>query len=139
MAHHHASSNKSGALTLTPSLLSNLNKLANLKSAECKDGTKPAILININTNDVTNNVAKLPEMPIGSSPSGLMISSVSSVDKNYYDKIERSNVQQEKPTVMIQNGKKTVSLSDLQCPICKKVLSQTFSLKAHLRTHTMER
>lgn len=130
--------NKSTALTLTPSLLSNLNKLANLKSSECNDGKKPAILININTNDMPQQVEsskKSQEMPLNSS-SGLMISSVSSVDKNYYDTIEK---QREAATVFIQNGKKAVSLAELQCPICKKIVSQPFSLKVHLRTHTMEK
>lgn len=129
---------KSGALTLTPSLLSNLNKLANLGSTESRDGKKPAILININTNDAAKEESpvKSQEMPVGSSASGLMISSVSTLDKNYYEKIEKPAG---KSTVMIQNGKKAISLADLQCPICKKIVSQPFSLKIHLRTHTMER
>lgn len=134
-----ASVNKSSALTLTPSLLSNLNKLANLNSTDPRDGKKPAILININTNDSSTkdeNHNKPQEMPVGGNASGLMISSVTSVDKNYYDKSDKHS---SKSTVMIQNGKKAVSLSDLQCPICKKIVSQPFSLKIHLRTHTMER
>lgn len=126
--------NKSSALTLTPSLLSNLNKLANLNSTESRDGKKPAILININTNDSSmrsESPNKSQELPIGGNASGLMISSVTSLtDKSHFDS---------KSTVMIQNGKKAVSLSELQCPICKKIVSQPFSLKIHLRTHTMER
>jgi hypothetical protein len=135
-----SSINKPGTLTLTPSLLSNLNKLANLSSSDSRDGKKPAILININTNDSSakdDSTAKSQEMPVGSSASGLMISSVSSMDKNYYEKADLH--ASGKPTVMIQNGKKSVSLADLQCPICKKIVSQPFSLKIHLRTHTMER
>lgn len=130
---------KSGALTLTPSLLSNLNKLANLGSSDARDGKKPAILININTNDSSakdESPLKSQEMPVGGSASGLMISSVSSVDKNYFEKLEKNPPG---ATVMIQNGKKAISLADLQCPICKKIVSQPFSLKIHLRTHTMER
>ncbi|CRK90643.1 CLUMA_CG004342, isoform A [Clunio marinus] len=134
-----SSLNKSGSLTLTPSLLSNLNKLANLSSTDSRDGKKPAILININTNDPSMKddcSSKSQEMPVGSNNSGLMISSVSTMDKKCYDK----NLQNPaKATVMIQNGKKAISLSDLQCPICKKIVSQPFSLKIHLRTHTMER
>lgn len=123
-------------LTLTPSLLSNLNKLANMSSTDMRDGKKPAILININTNDSMKDdcQAKPQELPVGSSASGLMISSVSSADKKHFDKNEKSA-----PTVTIQNGKKAISLADLQCPICKKIVSQPFSLKIHLRTHTMER
>lgn len=135
-----SSINKSGSLTLTPSLLSNLNKLANLSTAESRDGKKPAILININTNDSSateESPAKSQEMPVGGSASGLMISSVSTVEKNYFEKQEKPG--QGKATVMIQNGKKAISLADLQCPICKKIVSQPFSLKIHLRTHTMER
>ena len=131
--------NKSSTLTLTPSLLSNLNKLANLSSTDSRDGKKPAILININTNESAvkdENLNKSQEMPVGGNASGLMISSVSSAEKNYYEKLDK-NVS--KSTVMIQNGKKAVSLSDLQCPICKKIVSQPFSLKIHLRTHTLER
>jgi Zinc finger, C2H2 type len=134
--------NKSGALTLTPSLLSNLNKLANLGTTDTRDGKKPAILININTNDSSAKdelPVKSQEMPVGGSASGLMISSVSSVDKNYFEKLEKNALGAGKATVMIQNGKKAISLSDLQCPICKKIVSQPFSLKIHLRTHTMER
>lgn len=133
------SAQKSTALTLTPSLLSNLNKLANLKSSECNDGKKPAILININTSDtpqIETAKIKSQEMPLNSS-SGLMISSVSSVDKNYFESIEKQ--KESAATVFIQNGKKAVSLADLQCPICKKIVSQPFSLKVHLRTHTMEK
>jgi phage FluMu protein Com len=133
------SASKSTALTLTPSLLSNLNKLANLKS-ECNDGKKPAILININTNDTPQTETakmKSQEMPLNSS-SGLMISSVSSVDKNYFETIEKQK-DSSGATVFIQNGKKAVSLAELQCPICKKIVSQPFSLKVHLRTHTMEK
>lgn len=130
-----SSGNKPGTLTLTPSLLSNLNKLANLNTTENRDGKKPAILININTNESSSTKEPSPtkslELPVGSSGSGLMISSVSSLENNFYDK--------NKSTVMIQNGKKAVSLADLQCPICKKIVSQPFSLKIHLRTHTMER
>lgn len=131
---------KSTALTLTPSLLSNLNKLANLKSSEYNDGKKPAILININTNDtpqVETAKIKSQEMPLNSS-SGLMISSVSSVDKNYFEAVEKQK-DSSAATVFIQNGKKAVSLADLQCPICKKIVSQPFSLKVHLRTHTLEK
>jgi Zinc finger, C2H2 type len=134
--------NKAGALTLTPSLLSNLNKLANLGSTDTRDGKKPAILININTNDSSSkdeSPVKSQEMPVGGNASGLMISSVSSVDKNYYEKLEKNPLGAGKATVMIQNGKKAISLADLQCPICKKIVSQPFSLKIHLRTHTMER
>lgn len=133
------SGNKSSTLTLTPSLLSNLNKLANLNSTDSRDGKKPAILININTNDSSakgDSPNKSQEMPVGGNASGLMISSVSSVEKNYYEKLDKNTP---KSTVMIQNGKKSVSLSDLQCPICKKIVSQPFSLKIHLRTHTLER
>jgi len=133
--HQQTTNSKSGALTLTPSLLSNLNKLANLKTGDCRDGKKPAILININTNDSRMESNKIEELPLGSNNSGLVISSVTSGDKNF---IRQSN-SPSKATVMIQNGKKTVSLSDLQCPICKKIVSQPFSLKVHLRTHTMER
>lgn len=135
-----SSINKSGSLTLTPSLLSNLNKLANLSTPDSRDGKKPAILININTNDSSakeESPKKSQEMPVGSSASGLMISSVSSLEKNYYEKVENS--AEGKARVMIQNGKRVVSLADLQCPICKKIVSQPFSLKIHLRTHTMER
>jgi Zinc finger, C2H2 type len=135
-----SSINKQGTLTLTPSLLSNLNKLANLSSSDSRDGKKPAILININTNDSSakdDSAAKPQELPVGSSASGLMISSVSSVDKNFYEQPDMHGSG--KPTVLIQNGKKSVSLADLQCPICKKIVSQPFSLKIHLRTHTMER
>lgn len=137
-----SSINKSGALTLTPSLLSNLNKLANLGSSDVRDGKKPAILININTNDSSAKdelPVKSQEMPVGGSASGLMISSVSSVDKNYFEKLEKNPQGGGKATVMIQNGKKSISLSDLQCPICKKIVSQPFSLKIHLRVHSMER
>lgn len=130
-----SSGNKPGTLTLTPSLLSNLNKLANLNTKDTRDGKKPAILININTNESSTAKESSPtkslEMPVGGSGSGLMISSVSSLENNFYDK--------NKSTVMIQNGKKAISLADLQCPICKKIVSQPFSLKIHLRTHTMER
>lgn len=138
---HQSSSSaisKPGSLTLTPSLLSNLNKLANLNSTtDGRDGKKPAILININTNDAMKEEIpnKLQELPIGGGASGLMISSVISNDKKHYETERNFN----KSTVMIQNGKKAVSLSDLQCPICKKIVSQPFSLKIHLRTHTMER
>lgn len=133
-----SSVNKPGTLTLTPSLLSNLNKLANLNPSDSRDGKKPAILININTNDSSvksDSPTKSQEMPVGGSASGLMISSVTSGDKNCYESTEKIA----KSTVMIQNGKKAVSLADLQCPICKKIVSQPFSLKIHLRTHTMER
>lgn len=133
-----SSINKSGTLTLTPSLLSNLNKLANLNSSDSRDGKKPAILININTNDSSvksDSPTKSQEMPVGGSASGLMISSVTTLEKNCYEPAEKNA----KSTVMIQNGKKAVSLADLQCPICKKIVSQPFSLKIHLRTHTMER
>jgi hypothetical protein len=139
-SNEHMSQPKGGALTLTPSLLSNLNKLANLGTPDARDGKKPAILININTNDSSakeEGAGKSQEMPVGGHNSGLMISSVSSVDKNYFEKIEKAPGG--KATVMIQNGKKAISLSDLQCPICKKIVSQPFSLKIHLRTHTMER
>ena len=127
-------------LTLTPSLLSNLNKLANLKSSECSDGKKPAILININTNtpsDAMDEAKKSQEMPLNSN-SGLMISSVSSVNKSYIETIEKQRAASN-ATVFVQNGKKVVSLADLQCPICKKIVSQPFSLKVHLRTHTLEK
>ncbi|XP_070506472.1 zinc finger protein 260-like [Chironomus tepperi] len=156
-----SSNSSSSALTLTPSLLSNLNKLAHLKSTENLDGKKPAILININTNDSssTPNVEaakKSQEMPLNSN-SGLMISSVATVDKNYFETMEKlrrnsilnsnnnnNNVNNNSnlpsnATVLIQNGKKAVSLADLQCPICKKIVSQPFSLKVHLRTHTLEK
>lgn len=133
-----SSINKSG-LTLTPSLLSNLNKLANLSTSDSRDGKKPAILININTNDSSKEDAKKSqEMPVGGSASGLMISSVTGMDKNCHDRAD-NGAQGSKATVMIQNGKKAISLADLQCPICKKIVSQPFSLKIHLRTHTMER
>lgn len=133
--------NKSGSLTLTPSLLSNLNKLANLSTTDSRDGKKPAILININTNDSAKEESpkKSQEMPVGSSASGLMISSVSSLDKNCHNRSDKNALGSGKATVMIQNGKKAISLADLQCPICKKIVSQPFSLKIHLRTHTMER
>lgn len=137
----HANKTTPSALTLTPSLLSNLNKLANLKSSECGDGNKkPAILININTNDApqVENAKKSQEMPLNSS-SGLMISSVSSVDKSFYETFDKAQRDAAAATVFIQNGKKAVSLADLQCPICKKIVSQPFSLKVHLRTHTMEK
>lgn len=139
--------NKSSALTLTPSLLSNLNKLANLKSSECTDGKKPAILININTNtptsstDAMEEMKKSQEMPLNSN-SGLMISSVRSVNKNLLDTLEKQKqvaTAASNATVFVQNGKKVVSLADLQCPICKKIVSQPFSLKVHLRTHTLEK
>jgi hypothetical protein len=137
-----SSSCSSSALTLTPSLLSNLNKLAHLRSGESNDGSKPAILININTNDAVPTIEasakKSQEMPLNSN-SGLMISSVSSVDKNYFEALERRRNAASNATVYIQNGKKAVSLSDLQCPICKKIVSQPFSLKVHLRTHTLEK
>ena len=86
-----------------------------------------------------------------------MISSVASVDKNYFETMEKirknsilnsnnnnNNVNNNSnlpsnATVLIQNGKKAVSLADLQCPICKKIVSQPFSLKVHLRTHTLEK
>jgi hypothetical protein len=156
--HQPQLSSSSSALTLTPSLLSNLNKLANLNSTESLDGKKPAILININTNDSLSAMAnaqasakidaatKSQEMPLNSN-SGLMISSVKTVDKNYYDALESQKsaataaalVPQSNATVYIQNGKKAVSLSDLQCPICKKIVSQPFSLKVHIRTHTHEK
>lgn len=130
------------ALTLTPSLLSNLNKLANLKSTDCSDGKKPAILININTNDSATpkveTAKKSQEMPLNSN-SGLMISSVTSLDKNYFDAMEKQRNAAANATVFIQNGKKAVSLAELQCPICKKIVSQPFSLKVHLRTHTLEK
>lgn len=128
------------ALTLTPSLLSNLNKLANFNPTDVKDGIKPAILININTssNDV-NGEMKSQEMPVATNSSGLMISSVRSCDSNSFhertDKHPNSN-KPSKATVVIRNGKQTVSLADVQCPICKKIVSQPFSLKVHLRTHT---
>lgn len=141
-SNEHLSQSKGGALTLTPSLLSNLNKLANLGSTDSRDGKKPAILININTNDSSakeESAGKSQEIPVGGSNSGLMISSVSSVDKNYFEKLEKKALNAGKATVMIQNGKKAISLADLQCPICKKIVSQPFSLKIHLRTHTMER
>src|SRR5690349_20863669 len=79
-------------LTLTPSLLSNLNKLANLNSTDTRDGTKPAILININTNDsmAEDCQTKTQELPVGGSASGLMISSVSGGEKKFYEKIEKS-------------------------------------------------
>lgn len=156
-------SSSSSALTLTPSLLSNLNKLANLQSSESSDGKKPAILININTNDSSSSTPKVEtakksqEMPLNSS-SGLMISSVASIDKNYLESMEKirksqmmknnvndnnaihsNNNNASNTTVFIQNGKKAVSLADLQCPICKKIVSQPFSLKVHLRTHTLEK
>lgn len=156
-----SSNSSSSALTLTPSLLSNLNKLAHLKSTENLDGKKPAILININTNDTLSTpkveaTKKSQEMPLNSN-SGLMISSVASVDKNYFETMEKlrrnsilnsnnnnNNVNNNSnlpsnATVLIQNGKKAVSLADLQCPICKKIVSQPFSLKVHLRTHTLEK
>jgi len=159
-----SSNSSSSALTLTPSLLSNLNKLAHLKSTENLDGKKPAILININTNDSSSTpkvdtAKKSQEMPLNSN-SGLMISSVASVDKNYFETMEKlrrnsilnSNINNNNnnnvnnnsnlpsnATVLIQNGKKAVSLADLQCPICKKIVSQPFSLKVHLRTHTLEK
>lgn len=136
--HHNKLS--SSALTLTPSLLSNLNKLANLKSSEGTDGKKPAILININTNtpsDAMDEAKKSQEMPLNSN-SGLMISSVSSVNKSYFETIEKQRAASN-ATVFVQNGKKVVSLADLQCPICKKIVSQPFSLKVHLRTHTLEK
>jgi hypothetical protein len=151
--HRHAvnkkrsSSSSSSALTLTPSLLSNLNKLAHLRSGESNDGSKPAILININTNESVPQMEaaaaakKSQEMPLNSN-SGLMISSVSSVDKGYFETLERQRnaaAAASNATVYIQNGKKAVSLSDLQCPICKKIVSQPFSLKVHLRTHTLEK
>lgn len=134
---HMNQSSINKTLTLTPSLLSNLNKLANLTSTDTRDGKKPAILININTNDSMKDdcQTKPQELPVGSSASGLMISSVSSADKKYFDKSEKSGA----PMLTIQNGKKAISLADLQCPICKKIVSQPFSLKIHLRTHTMER
>lgn len=140
-SNEHMSQPKGGALTLTPSLLSNLNKLANLGSTDPRDGKKPAILININTNDSAkeDSVGKSQEMQVGGTNSGLMISSVSTVDKNYFEKMEKNAQNAGKATVMIQNGKKAISLSDLQCPICKKIVSQPFSLKIHLRTHTLER
>lgn len=133
---HANQSSINKTLTLTPSLLSNLNKLANLNPMDTRDGKKPAILININTNDsmADDCQTKTQELPIGGSASGLMISSVSTADKKYYEKQEKSS-----STVTIQNGKKAISLADLQCPICKKIVSQPFSLKIHLRTHTMER
>lgn len=143
------SSGSSSALTLTPSLLSNLNKLATLKSNESGNdgsaasaggGAKPAILININTNDSApkpDAAKKSQEMPLNSN-SGLMISSVSSVGKSYFDDLEKQRLASN-ATVFIQNGKKAVSLADLQCPICKKIVSQPFSLKVHLRTHTLEK
>lgn len=121
------------ALTLTPSLLSNLNKLANLNPIEVKDGVKPAILININTssNDVTDDM-KSQESPVVANSSGLMISSVVSGTEKHLS----SSNSASKATVVIRNGKQTVSLADVQCPICKKIVSQPFSLKVHLRTHT---
>lgn len=141
---HQVNKSLSSALTLTPSLLSNLNKLANLKSSDCTDGKKPAILININTNTPTtvdtsmDEAKKSQEMPLNSS-SGLMISSVSSVNKNYLETLEKQRSTASNATVFVQNGKKVVSLADLQCPICKKIVSQPFSLKVHLRTHTLEK
>lgn len=124
------------ALTLTPSLLSNLNKLANFNSSDSRDGKKPAILININTSsgEMVNDEKKSQETPVVTNSSGLMISSVSSLDPNFYDKQQKQNPS--KATVVIRNGKQTVSLADVQCPICKKIVSQPFSLKVHLRTHT---
>ena len=149
-----SSLNKPGSLTLTPALLSNLNKLASLKSVECKDGKKPAILININTNNPSNNINNSHEMAEISKKSRLVINSVASVDKQHHESIDKINIfnqrskresissltsqsnESEGSTVLIHNGKKAVSLSALQCPICKKVLSEPFSLKVHLRTHT---
>jgi hypothetical protein len=120
------------ALTLTPSLLSNLNKLANFNSTESRDGKKSAILININTSSGETNEDVKPQetTPVVTNSSGLMISSVKSLDHNFIPKSEN------KATVVIRNGKQTVSLADVQCPICKKIVSQPFSLKVHLRTHT---
>jgi hypothetical protein len=148
-SHHMNVNSKSSSLTLTPSLLSNLNKLATLKS-DHTDGKKPAILININTNTVEAVEAasaaaakKSQEMPLNSN-SGLMISSVTSVNKNFLEQQQQSpsmaaSSMASNATVFIQNGKKAVSLADLQCPICKKIVSQPFSLKVHLRTHTLEK
>jgi Zinc finger, C2H2 type len=139
-----SSNSSASALTLTPSLLSNLNKLAHLKSNECTDGSKkPAILININTNDTNahNNESaakKSQEMPLNSN-SGLMISSVRTIEQNNFEIMEKQRQQANNATVVIQGGKKAVSLADLQCPICKKIVSQPFSLKVHLRTHTLEK
>lgn len=122
------------ALTLTPSLLSNLNRLAKLSPMDVKDGIKPAILININTssNDDVTGVMKSQETPVAANASGLMISSVASGER--VEQLIGSS--QSKATVTIRNGKQTVSLADVQCPICKKIVSQPFSLKVHLRTHT---
>lgn len=126
------------ALTLTPSLLSNLNKLANFNNSnESRDGKKPAILININTSsgEMNEDVVKPQETttPVVTNSAGLMISSVTSLDHNF---IQKQNNKESKATVVIRNGKQTVSLADVQCPICKKIVSQPFSLKVHLRTHT---
>lgn len=151
-----SSLNKPGSLTLTPALLSNLNKLASLKSGDCRDGKKPAILININTNNPSKDVdLHSHEMAEINKKSRLVINSISNVDKKY-ENIDKLNLfnqrskresissltsqsnESEGSTVLIHNGKKAVSLSALQCPICKKVLSEPFSLKVHLRTHTGE-
>lgn len=137
---HQNNQQAAKALTLTPSLLSNLNKLANFNPTDVKDGIKPAILININTssNDV-NGEMKSQEMPVATNSSGLMISSVRSCDSNSFHERTDNHPNSNKPskaTVVIRNGKQTVSLADVQCPICKKIVSQPFSLKVHLRTHT---
>lgn len=92
---------------------------------------------------------------------GLQISSVASVDHMYLDKLDKisaglkgpattitptsSSVPTKVPAVpvipngssqsqeMVAHGQKLIPLSSLQCPICKKMVSEPFSLKVHMR------
>lgn len=132
------------AITLTPAFLSSLNKLANLNQLTIK---KPPILININTQDPGDSAMKKETVPvpIAKKDSGLTISSVASIDPKHFERPPPLNipiVPVSAPThqapingqiEMIAHGKKPVPLSKMQCPICKKVLSEPFSLKVHMR------
>ena len=122
------------SLTLTPALLSNLNKLTNrINSTEPKLGLKkPPILININTSNpaetaIEKNIKmEVPEIwksqrnPINPIINSVSSNTVSSTASNLEDQL-------------VNHGKKQIPLSSLQCLLCNKVLSEPFSLKVHMR------
>lgn len=134
---------ESTTLTLTPALLSNLNKLTNhINLAEPNLGLKkPPILININTSNpakaaIEKNIKlELSEMLKIRKQSDLFIKTLS---RDHPRMMNNSSVSSNTVSSTASNHeeplvKKQIPLSSLQCLFCNKVLPDSFSLKVHMK------
>lgn len=109
------------------------------------------ILININTDGVNATDLKLLSNQNKTSNNNLLISSVASVNQQYLMQLDKLSavLNRKANTIATENGltiepvvnteKNSTNLqtdNPYQCKICNKKLSEAFSLKVHMRTHT---